>query len=115
MPNLMQLPLFDSFDKPYLTKSAAVKDAVEKLASHSGIEARGAVFTRIEVVEFILDLVGYTENHPLCSQRILEPSFGGGDFLHGVERAVRPLFWGQSACVNSASIPSPASSGRCCW
>ncbi len=81
MPNLTQLPLFESLNTPYITKTAAVLDAVEKLASHSGIEARGAVFTRIEVVEFILDLVGYTENHPLNSQRILEPSFGGGDFL----------------------------------
>jgi hypothetical protein len=33
------------------------------------------------VVEFILDLAGYTEDQPLYKKRILEPSFGGGDFL----------------------------------
>jgi hypothetical protein len=33
--------------------------AVEQLAA-AGIEERGAVFTRREVVEFILDLIGYT-------------------------------------------------------
>lgn len=54
--------------------------AVNVLAD-AGIEARGAVFTRREVVEFILDLVGYTPSLPLHRHRLLEPSFGGGDFL----------------------------------
>lgn len=58
-----------------------VTDAVEALALTSGIEARGAVFTRREVVDFILDLVGYTVDRPLQNLRLLEPSFGGGDFL----------------------------------
>lgn len=49
--------------------------------SQSSSEERGAVFTRREVVEFILDLVGYTSDKPLSSFRILEPSFGHGDFL----------------------------------
>lgn len=39
------------------------------------------MFTRREVVEFILDLVGYTTSLPLHRYRLLEPSFGGGDFL----------------------------------
>lgn len=55
--------------------------AKEELAKLGGHEVRGAVFTRIEVVEFILDLVGYTEDKPLHQLRILEPSFGGGNFL----------------------------------
>ena len=55
--------------------------AVESLASHGGVEARGAIFTKAEVVDFILDLVGYTTEEPLYQKRILEPSFGGGDFL----------------------------------
>lgn len=46
-----------------------------------GVEKRGAVFTRREVVDFILDLVGYTPDKPLHEQRLLEPSFGNGDFL----------------------------------
>lgn len=45
------------------------------------VKARGAVFTRPEVVDFILDLAGYTANKPLHRKRILEPSFGCGDFL----------------------------------
>jgi hypothetical protein len=55
-------------------------EAIEALAS-AGTDDRGAVFTRKEVVEFILDLVGYTANAPLHTYKILEPSFGGGDFL----------------------------------
>ena len=55
-----------------------VEQAVRQLA---GIEAQGAIYTRREVVEFILDLVGYTADKPLHEFRLLEPSIGGGDFL----------------------------------
>lgn len=55
-------------------------DAIETLAG-SDADDRGAVFTRREVVEFILDLAGYTADRPLCGCRALEPSFGDGDFL----------------------------------
>ncbi|MCE1750369.1 hypothetical protein LWT55_22985, partial [Enterobacter hormaechei] len=58
-----------------------VTAATEALATEGGLEARGAIFTRFEVVDFILDLVGYTEDQPLHEKRLLEPSFGGGDFL----------------------------------
>ena len=44
-------------------------------------EARGAIYTRREIVEFILDLVGYASDRPLHQMRLLEPSFGAGDFL----------------------------------
>ncbi len=48
---------------------------------------RGAVFTRREVVEFILDLVGYTVDRPLWRLSLLESSCGDGDFvLPAVER-----------------------------
>jgi hypothetical protein len=57
-----------------------VTDAVLALAS-SGAEERGAVFTKREVVDFILDLAGYTTDRPLIDLRLLEPSFGHGDFL----------------------------------
>ena len=57
-----------------------VEDALTKLAQ-AGIEERGAIFTKREVVEFILDLVNYTTDQPLHKIRLLEPSFGGGDFL----------------------------------
>lgn len=64
-----QLPGFDLLDA-----------AVERLAN-GGIEERGAIFTRREVVDFILDLVGYTTDRPLYQCRVIEPSFGDGDFL----------------------------------
>lgn len=58
-----------------------VARAVEILATDAGIEARGAIFTRREIVEFLLDLCGYQADRPLHKLRLLEPSFGGGDFL----------------------------------
>lgn len=61
--------------------SPRIVAAVEALANESGISARGAIFTRPEVVEFILDLAGYTSERTLHRLRLLEPSFGGGEFL----------------------------------
>ncbi len=72
------LDLNGDWEAPY---SPAVSDAIEKLSKGSGIEARGAIFTREEAVNFILDLAGYTDDQPLHTKRLLEPSFGGGDFL----------------------------------
>lgn len=57
-----------------------LSEAVESLAQGNE-EERGAVFTRLEVVDFMLDLSGYTTDQPLYQFRVLEPSFGGGDFL----------------------------------
>jgi len=81
MQHLIQPTLFDLLDGRSFPRSVAVADAIEALSSISGIEARGAIFTRIEVVDFILDLVGYVSAEPLHLRRILEPSFGEGDFL----------------------------------
>jgi len=57
-----------------------VSKNVSPLAA-SASEARGAFYTRREVVEFILDLAGYTPDRPLHEYRLLEPSFGQGAFL----------------------------------
>jgi hypothetical protein len=58
----------------------AVEAEVERL-SQSGIEERGAIFTKLEVVDFVPELSGYTPEKQLHQQRLLEPSFGNGDFL----------------------------------
>lgn len=56
-------------------------EAVERLAANSTSVERGAINTRREVVEFMLDLVGFVPSRPLYSLRLLEPSFGSGEFL----------------------------------
>jgi Eco57I restriction-modification methylase/TaqI-like C-terminal specificity domain len=61
-----------------------VTAAVEELARAGDTEERGAIFTRREVVDFILDLTGYTSDRPLFKLKLLEPSFGDGDFLFPV-------------------------------
>jgi len=57
-----------------------IEAAVASMAI-AGIEGRGAIFTRREVVDFILGLVGYTADKPLHKLRLLQPSMGQGDFL----------------------------------
>lgn len=59
----------------------SVTDAVLELASGAGVCERGAIFTRPEVVEFMLDLVGYSSSSPIYRRSLLEPSFGSGEFL----------------------------------
>lgn len=73
------MSLFENLDNA--NQYCPITAASEALATMGGIEALGAVFTKSEVVDFMLDLTGYTEDQPLHTKRLLEPSFGGGDFL----------------------------------
>jgi len=66
--------------EPQLPDFCPITHAIEELAVNDGA-SRGAIFTRSAVVDFILDLSGYTADKPLWQKRCLEPSFGHGDFL----------------------------------
>ena len=69
-----------------LFRTRDVQEAVNSL-SFAGVEDRGAIFTKREVVDFILDLVGYSDKNDLSETVLLEPSLGDGDFLFAaVER-----------------------------
>jgi hypothetical protein len=74
----------DTFDpmlrQPSLPMLCPVTEAVRTM-SEGGSDERGAIFTRKEVVDFLLDLTGYTSDKSLYELRLLEPSYGGGDFL----------------------------------
>ena len=94
--------------QPALPAFCNLAEAVERMAS-SGIAGRGAIFTRPEVVEFILDLVGYTTDKPLHRERLLEPSFGGGDFLLA---AVRRLIGSYEASKQSDPVQDLADAIR---
>ena len=61
-------------------EGAEARDALHYWAD-SLAESRGEVFTKTEVVEFILDLVGWRVGQDLLTQRLLEPSCGSGDFV----------------------------------
>jgi hypothetical protein len=76
-------------EQPSLPGLCPISEAVSRLSHHSGIDERGAVFTRREVVDFMLDLAGYEPTRDLVALRLLEPSFGGGEFIvAAVERLV---------------------------
>lgn len=68
-------------DQASLDGFCQVTEALNSLASSADSDARGAVFTKREVVDFMLDLAGYTADRPLHQMRLLEPSSGGGEFL----------------------------------
>ena len=72
---------FDLLNDLRVPNSAGVNAAIEHMSTAACTESRGAVFTRSVVVDFILDLTGYTVDQPLYTKRLLEPSFGAGDFL----------------------------------
>ncbi|MGJ8639993.1 MAG: Eco57I restriction-modification methylase domain-containing protein [Opitutaceae bacterium] len=55
-------------------------DAMHYWADSTG-DSRGEVFTKTEVVEFILDLSGWRMGQSLATKRLLEPSCGSGDFV----------------------------------
>lgn len=61
-------------------RSAPIRTAIAALELRDETE-RGAIFTKREVVEALLDLSGYVVSGSLAAKRLLEPSFGGGDFL----------------------------------
>lgn len=62
-------------------------------APEAAARERGAICTRREVVEFILDLVGYLPEEDLTQASLLEPSFGSGDFLLvALERLLQSYF-----------------------
>ena len=50
--------------------------------------SHGDVFTSQWVVNFMLDLIGYTPNKNLSLYRLLEPSFGQGDFLIEIQKRI---------------------------
>lgn len=87
---------------PALHEAAATLKLAE--ASYGQEEkARGAVFTRQSVVDFMLDLIGYTSEKPLWRQRLLEPSFGGGRFLFSaVDRLLDA--WNASADAGDTAV-----------
>lgn len=76
-------------DQASLPGMCPVTDAVTQLSQGSESHERGAVYTRREVVEFMLDLAGYTSDKDLTRLKLLEPSFGGGEFLiAAIERLI---------------------------
>ncbi len=75
------------------------------LSEPRSIDERGAIFTRRAVVDFILDLVGYTADLDLHKTSLLEPSFGDGDFLlPAIERLLAARLRAQNEGQETNSI-----------
>lgn len=74
-------------------------------AGHEDQEAVGAIFTRTEIVDLILDLAGYVpESGRLALTRVLEPSCGDGAF---VSRVVSRLVESERECTDPLGWDDP--------
>ena len=84
-------------------KSETTLLAVAEASYGSEEKARGAIFTRQPVVDFMLDLIGYTPDKELFKASLLEPSFGGGRFvLSAVDRLLKS--WRASGGHNALDL-----------
>lgn len=62
---------------------------------------RGAIYTKQTVVDFMLDLIGYDSADDLFDLKLLEPSFGGGQFLLGaVDRLLESWRRQTTPCID---------------
>ena len=92
--------------QPSLPTLCPIANAQAFMAESSDAD-RAAIYTKPEVVNFILDLVGYQSSRPLQKMRLLEPSMGQGEFvLAAVDRLLKS--------ANSTGTPlTEASLGPC--
>ncbi len=70
--------------EPMLKKAGTNGDAFSvfrKMDSAPAVAVHGQVFTRAHIVEFILDLAGYTSDKLLHNMTLLEPGCGSGAFM----------------------------------
>lgn len=102
MHSTYQVPLFEDH--------CPIKKAHEVLAHASSVDERGAIYTKKEVVDCMLDWVGYTTDKKLCALTLLEPSFGGGEFLlNAIERLLasckkRPSAKSIEHCIRAVEL-----------
>jgi hypothetical protein len=99
--------MHDVLQSELFPKSRLSLDALSVFSDAAG-EDRGAVHTRPEVSEFVLDAVGWVKSEPLESFCLLEPSVGEGDFLlPAVERLisrVAPNDQGIQDCIRAVEV-----------
>jgi len=103
--------MHDVLQTDLFPKSRLSLDALS-IFSDAPAEDRGAVHTRPEVAEFVLDAVGWLESEPLESFRLLEPSAGEGDFLLPAAgrliSRVGPDDFGIEDCIRAVEVNRPA-------
>ena len=102
MPSTFQVPLF--------ADHCPIQKAHDLLAHASSVDERGAIYTRREVVDCMLDWAGYTADKKLTKLRLLEPSSGGGEFLlAAIERLLnsekkRPSVRAIKDCIRAVEL-----------
>ena len=101
------MAIHTSVQQPLFPAICPVKEAVSR-AAFANPEDRGAIFTRREVVDFILDLAGYRPELQLFEHRLLEPSFGEGDFLLAIIERLLESWNNHASKTNQLDVLSNA-------
>jgi len=70
--------------KPLMVDEKSLTDEIS-LWEHSEAD-KGQIYTRNEVVDFMLTIIGLNENEDLNNVRILEPSCGEGEFVVAIAK-----------------------------
>jgi adenine-specific DNA-methyltransferase len=104
---------------PQPGQAALFAEPLTAVAEHAGVE-HGEVFTRRWVVDFILDLVGFTPDKDLAAAVAIEPSCGTGAFLvpmaarllESTVRFGRPITDAASALVASDLLAANVEQAR---
>lgn len=99
-----------ALEQPMYQTALALHIVDEHAPASPAAEARGAIYTRREVVDFILDLVGYTVDRDLVQLRLLEPAIGHGAFLlPAIDRLLAA--WRSHTDTNDIAALKPAIRG----
>jgi hypothetical protein len=88
----------EAYDFSYIDRDVW-KEVYLKFLPEDERRKLGFVPTPDEIVELILDLVGYTENAPeLCKKKLLDPACGSGTFLVEAIRRLRKHLESEMPC-----------------
>ncbi len=70
-----------SIQPVFVNQRTVAAPPVDPQPTPNNTKERGAVSTKPAVIDFMLDLLGYTHETPLWKRRLMEPSFGSGGFI----------------------------------
>ena len=81
----------------------------EKIVPHSQRKTKGEFFTPIQIVDYILKSVGYTDQHEIEYKKLIDLSCGSGSFLiRAVNILTKKLIANSNSKENSKIFPKQA-------
>jgi len=86
-----------------------IAEYYEKIVPHSQRKTKGEFFTPIQIVDYILKSVGYTDQHEIEYKKLIDLSCGSGSFLiRAVNILTKKLIAHSNSKENSKTFPKQA-------